>query len=167
MMLPFLLGACQPKGSSTENTPATGTEETPENPYISKNQAEETPIRKENLSGRVIALSSEEFIVYITDIDNPQGFRYKGQTPCIVDFYADWCRPCMSIKPMMEKLAAKYKGQLIIYKVNVDRAQDICATFDIQQIPTLMFFNTTDQPRKMVGAPTEEEMEKAIQGFLK
>lgn len=165
----LLLGACQWNSNrqkdANEDAPATTTESG--NPYISDNQAEETPALEEDLSGNVIALSASDFVKRITDIDNPQGFRYKGHTPCVVDFYADWCRPCMSIKPMMEKMAKKYKGQLIIYKINVDRAQDVCAAFGIQNIPTLMFFNTTDQPRKMVGAPSETEMENAIRDFLK
>jgi len=165
----LLLGACQWNGNRQKDADEDATATTTEsgNPYISDDQAEETTALEEDLSGNVIALSADDFVKRITDIDNPQGFRYKGHTPCIVDFYADWCRPCMSIKPMMEKMAKKYKGQLIIYKINVDRAQDVCSAFGIQSIPTLMFFNTTDQPRKMVGAPTETEMENAIRDFLK
>ena len=73
----------------------------------------------------------------------------------------------MQLKPITEKLAAKYKGQLIIYKVNVDKAQDICQSLGIQNIPTLFFFKPNTQPGKMVGAPSEAELEKAIEDFLK
>ena len=120
----------------------------------------------ENLSGKVIALTSDEFRSKVTDINPELGLRYKGTTPCIVDFYADWCRPCMQLIPITEKLAEKYKGQLIIYKVNVDKAEDICRSLEIQSIPTLFFFKPNTQPGKMVGAPTEAEFEKLIQDFI-
>lgn len=120
----------------------------------------------ENLSGKVIALTADEFRSKVTDINPELGLRYKGTTPCIVDFYADWCRPCMQLKPITEKLAEKYKGQLIFYKVNVDKAEDICQSLGIQSIPTLFFFKPNTQPGKMVGAPTEAEFEKLIQDFI-
>lgn len=166
LFIPFLLGACQQKNKSDNDLTNNIETEEESNPYISDDQEATRSVPEEDLSGNVIALSSNDFIARITEIDDQRGFRYKGNTPCIVDFYADWCRPCMSIKPMMKKLANKYKGKLIIYSINVDNAQDVCSAFGIQNIPTLMFFNTTDQPKQMVGAPSESELEKAIQDFL-
>ena len=79
----LLLGACQWNGNhqkdADEDAAATTTESG--NPYISDNQAEETPALEEDLSGNVIALTASDFTKRITDIDNPQGFRYKGHTP--------------------------------------------------------------------------------------
>ncbi len=166
--LPILFGSCDfKKNQHAEEQPTTPTEETRSgNPYISDNQAEETPVQGENLSGEVIALTAEEFTKRVTDVNDPNGFRYKGYTPCIVDFYADWCGPCQQIKPMISRMAAKYKGELIIYKINVDRAHEICNIFDIQSIPTLMFFSRDEQPRKIVGAPSESDLETAINDFL-
>ena len=73
----------------------------------------------------------------------------------------------MQLKPATERLAAKYKGQLIIYKVNVDKAQDICSALGVSSIPTLFFFKPNSQPGKMVGAPSEAELDQTIQEFLK
>ena len=134
--------------------------------YLNPSDEEQTGTA-EDLSGKVISLTADEFLKRITDIDQAKGLRYKGKTPCIVDFYAEWCGPCMHLKPITEKLAAKYKGQLIIYKVNVDKAQEICQTLGISSIPTLFFFKPNTQPAKMVGTPSERELEKAIQEFLK
>ena len=153
---------------TTEPQTGEGTEAKTEGSYDYLNPSDEgQTAAAENLSGKVIALTAEEFRERVTDITPELGLRYKGTTPCIVDFYADWCRPCMQLKPITEKLAAKYKGQLIIYKVNVDRAEDVCRSLDIQSIPTLFFFKPNTQPGKMVGAPTEAELEKTIQEFLK
>jgi len=126
----------------------------------------ETQTTQEDLSGKVIALTASEFLDKITDVDPAKGMRYKGHTPCMVDFYADWCRPCMQLKPVTEKLAAKYKGQLIIYKVNVDKAQDVCQALNISSIPTLLFLKPNVQPGMMVGAPTEAELDQTIRDFL-
>lgn len=120
----------------------------------------------EDLSGKVQVLTEEEFAQKITEFDNEKGFQYKGKTPCVVDFYADWCRPCAALNPVMVELAEKYKGQLIVYKVNVDRAQRLAAAFQITSIPTLVFFKPNSQPGMMVGAPAKAELEGVIQEFL-
>lgn len=162
----LILAACGQKKTSdlTQDT----TESSVQNNYDYLNPSEDDQTATaEDLSGKVIALTADEFRAKITDIDPELGLRYKGTTPCLVDFYADWCRPCMELKPITEKFAEKYKGQLIIYKVNVDRAEDICRSLDISAIPTLFFFKPNAQPSKMVGAPNETELEQMIQEVLK
>lgn len=165
-LLSLVLVACHSKNQDkTDDAQATQTEQQG-NPYISDTQAQDTPVKEENLSGEVVVLTASDFVDRITEINNENGFRYKGTTPCIVDFYADWCGPCRRIQPMMERMAQKYKGQLIIYKINVDRAGDICERFGIQSIPTLMFFRRDEAPGRMVGAPSERELESTITDFL-
>ena len=162
----FLTACGQKNNQNTTEQPQT---KTTENSYshLNPGQDDGAANKAEDLSGKVIALTASEFLDRVTEIDPALGLRYKGNTPCMVDFYADWCKPCMQLKPITEKLAAKYKGQLIIYKVNVDKAQDICQALSISSIPTLFFFKPNEQPGKMVGAPTEAELEKVIQDFLK
>ena len=165
--LSLLFAACGQKPN--QDTQEQSQTEVTENKYDHLNPGQENTAsaKSEDLSGKVIALTAEEFRERITDINPELGLRYKGTTPCIVDFYADWCKPCMQLKPITEKLAQKYKGQLIIYKVNVDKAQDICQSLGISSIPTLFFLKPNAQPGKMVGAPSEAELEKVIQDFLK
>lgn len=133
--------------------------------HLNPSQDEGKPKKKEDLSGKVISLTSEEFRELVK-IDQERGLLYKGKTPCMVDFYADWCRPCMQLKPATERLAEKYKGKIIIYKVNIDKAQDIAQLLGISNIPTLLFFKPNTQPAKIVGAPTEEELERVIKEFV-
>lgn len=167
-LLPFLFLGCHNKSQQpVETNEAPAEQNISGNPYISDDQAETTPVHEEDLSGRVISLSAEEFTEQIMEVENVQGFQYKGLTPCMVDFYANWCSPCMSIKPMVEELAKKYKGQVIIYKVNVDHAREVCEQLDISSIPTLMFFKRNEQPKKMVGAPSKGELDKALNELTK
>jgi thioredoxin len=124
------------------------------------------PVVHEDLSGQVQILSDLEFVEKITEVSNPKGFQYKGKTPCIVDFYADWCRPCTRMIPIYNELAKKYQGKVIFYKLNTDKAPGIALAFNIESIPTLLLMQPNEQPVKIVGAPTFEELEKAIQTVL-
>lgn len=162
----LMFAACGQKKMSEQQTQE-GTKSNTEGSYDYLNPSgEEQTGTAEDLSGKVISLTADQFLKRITDIDQAKGLRYKGQTPCIVDFYAEWCGPCMQLKPITEKLAAKYKGQLIIYKVNVDKAQDICEALGISSIPTLFFFKPNTQPGKLVGSLSEAELDQTIQEFL-
>lgn len=164
----LLFAACGQK-SKTEQPVQAESQTEAANDYAHLNPAQNdgTDHVQEDLSGKVIALTADEFLARVTDIDPEKGLRYKGKTPCIVDFYADWCGPCRGLAPIAEKMAKKYKGQLIIYKVNVDKAQNICGALNISNIPTLLFMKPNAQPGIMVGAPTESEFDQAIQDFIK
>ena len=116
--------------------------------------------------GKVIKISQAEFAKKIFNYNDPQAL-YTGKTPVVVDCYADWCGPCRNLAPIAARMAEKYKGRLIIYKINVDKAQDICEALDITSIPTLFFMKPNAQPGMMVGAPDESEFDQAIQDFLK
>lgn len=165
----LMFTACGQKNNVAEsqNTSVSTDNHKTENIYVSPTQAEDAPVVTEDLSGKVITLTAAEFIEKITEIDNERGVRYKGITPCLVDFYADWCRPCVQLRPTLDKMAEKYKGKFIIYKINVDRAQDVCQKFGIKNIPTLIFFKPNAQPQAMVGAPSETELDQTIESFLK
>ncbi len=165
LMAAVIFAGCGQKKTSEQQQAETKAKTEGNYDYLNPSDEGQTAAA-ENLSGKVIALTADEFRSKVTDINPELGLRYKGTTPCIVDFYADWCRPCMQLKPITEKLAEKYKGQLIFYKVNVDKAEDICQSLGIQSIPTLFFFKPNTQPGKMVGAPTEAEFEKLIQDFI-
>ncbi len=167
LILPLLFGSCKQK-ENTENTQPE-TEQTTEesnSSYMTDPTSTEVSTVEENLSGNVIQLTSSEFIERICDVYDTKGFAYKGHTPCLVDFYANWCGPCMKLKPTIEKLAKEYKGEFIVYSVNVDRAQEICDVLDIQSIPTLVLFSRTKQPAKIVGFVEESELKTAINDYI-
>ena len=111
-------------------------------------------------------LDDDSFTAMITDIDNEKGLQYKGMTPCIVDFYADWCRPCSALHPVLVDLAKEYKGKLIIYKVNTDKATKTASALGIRSIPTLLFFKRNAQPGAIRGALPKKELKQIIDQFL-
>lgn len=157
----LIVSSCSQKKEDA-TSPETITEQVESTDIKTNEQGSYVP----DTSGKLQAISEEEFIKYITEINNPKGFQYKGSIPCIVDFYADWCRPCHALNPILIELGEKYKGQIIIYKLNVDRAVNVSEAFGVKSIPTLIFFKPQSMPSKMEGAPAKEELEKAISDLL-
>ena len=161
-----MFAACGQKNTTEQNQEQVQTETANDYSHLNPAQGDEQTALQEDLSGEVITLTADEFLEKVSDIDPAKGLRYKGLTPCMVDFYADWCGPCRQFAPITERMAQKYKGQLIVYKINVDKAQDICEALDINSIPTLFFFKPNTQPGMLVGATDEEDLDDVIRNFI-
>jgi len=117
--------------------------------------------------GTVIQLTKAMFLEKVYDYEkNPKQWQYKGEKPCIIDFYADWCRPCKQVAPIMAEFSEKYKGQVIIYKVNTDQERELAQFFGIRSIPTVFFCPATGDPQMTQGALPKETFEKIISDVL-
>ncbi|MFC1729734.1 thioredoxin family protein [candidate division KSB1 bacterium] len=118
-------------------------------------------------NGKVISITKEDFINNIWDYQkNPDSFLYKGEIPCIVDFYADWCRPCKIVAPIMEELAQDYKGKINIYKVNTDLEKELAQVFRIQGIPSMLFVPAEGLPQMTSGAFAKNEYVNIINDVI-
>ena len=118
-------------------------------------------------TGTVVQLTKAMFLENIYDYEkNPKQWIFKGDKPCIIDFYADWCRPCKMVAPIMAELSEKYKGQIIIYKVNTDQERELSQFFGIRSIPTLLFCPAKGDPQMTQGALPKEDYEKIITDVL-
>jgi thioredoxin len=116
---------------------------------------------------KTIHLTKEEFLSKVVDFENnPDEWKYLGDKPALVDFYADWCGPCKSIAPVLEELAAEYEGQIYIYKVDTDAEQELAAAFGIRSIPTLLFIPMKGNPQVAQGALPKANLKKAIDEVL-
>ena len=114
-----------------------------------------------------IHLTKAEFLKKVSNFEtNPTGWKYLGDKPCIIDFYATWCGPCKLIAPILEDLAKEYKGQIYIYKVNIDAEREIANAYGVHSIPTLYFCPMNGDPRVAQGAIPKESFQKAINGVL-
>ena len=125
-----------------------------------------TPAAAEG-TGEVVTLTKAEFLKKVFDYEkNPTKWVYAGDKPCIIDFYADWCGPCKRVAPILRELAAEYKQEIIVYKINVDQEKELAAVFGVQSIPTFLFIPKEGQPMVSMGALPREEFVKQIDSFL-
>ncbi|HLP05946.1 MAG TPA: thioredoxin [Paludibacter sp.] len=114
-----------------------------------------------------IHLTKAEFLAKVANFEtNPTEWKYLGDKPCIIDFYASWCGPCKMIAPILEDLAKEYDGQIYIYKVNTEEEQELAGAFGIRSIPTLLFCPMGEAPQMAQGAMPKDAFKKAIDEVL-
>lgn len=88
------------------------------------------------------------------------------QRPVLIDFWADWCAPCKTLMPMLEKLANEYAGQFLLAKVNCDEEQAIATQFGVRSLPTVMVMKDGQPADGFVGAQTETAVREMLEKFL-
>lgn len=108
-------------------------------------------------------LTKETFIEKISELDN---FKFKGDKPVFIDFYADWCGPCKMVGPIVEELAEEYKDKVDVYKINTDEEAELASAFGIQSIPTLIFIPMNGEIKSAMGAVPKSTLKKAFQEIL-
>ena len=79
----------------------------------------------------------------------------KASVPVLVDFYADWCGPCKMVAPLVDELAHKHMGKVLVTKVDTDRAPEVAAKYDIRSIPTLIIFRDGVEVERSMGFEPE------------
>ena len=115
----------------------------------------------------VIELNKQQFLEKVWNYEsNPDAWQYNGTLPCVIDFNAKWCGPCRKMEPILNSLAAKYNGKIIIYKVDVDKEKELASLFGISSIPAFLFCPTKGDPRGTMGAYPADEFEKIIRTVL-
>lgn len=114
-----------------------------------------------------VQLDKTSFKKLVMDYEkNPKTWVFEGDKPAIIDFYADWCRPCRMIAPIMEELAVEYQGQIDIYKVDTEAQRELAAVFGITSLPTVLFIPKEGNPSAQKGALPKESYKKIIDEFL-
>jgi thioredoxin len=111
-------------------------------------------------------LTKETFFEKVFNYEKNQDWKFEGELPCIIDFYADWCQPCKIISPILKELAEEYKDQINIYKVNTETETELAAAFGIRSIPSLLFCPKNDKPQMAMGALPKEQLKQAISEVL-
>ena len=106
------------------------------------------------MSELVKELTSSEF----------DSFSRKGLV--LIDFYADWCMPCVMMAPVLEETANKFKGKIMIGKINVEESPDVAQKFGVSSLPTIIILKEGEVIDKFMGAISEEELEEKLKEHL-
>ncbi len=107
-------------------------------------------------------LTKQSFLNKIFNFETEQEWKFKGERPAIIDFYADWCGPCKMIAPVMEELSDEYAGKVDIYKIDTEAEQELAAAFGIRSIPSILFIPIEGQPQMAQGALPKHTFKEVI-----
>lgn len=120
-----------------------------------------------NAPSNIVDIDKNTFLEKVFNYEkNTQTWVYEGSTPCIVNFYANYCPPCRKLFPTLTEIAQEYGEKIIIYRVNVESEKELAAAFGIQSIPLLIFVPVAGQPQAAAGALPKENIENIVDSFL-
>ena len=112
-------------------------------------------------------LTKEIFKEKVFNFESNKDWKFEGDKPAIIDFYADWCAPCKMVAPILEELQEEYGDKLNIYKIDTEDQRELAGMFGIQSIPSLLFIPSEGQPQMAMGALPKDTFKKAISDVLK
>ncbi len=136
------LGACQGSGDSEKQA------------NQSRQQQSENQQKEDKAT---IHLNKETFKQKVVDFENEERWNFKGNKPCVVDFYADWCAPCRITSPILEELAREYRDKINVYKVDVDKHRELAAAFGVRGIPSFLYCPVEGKPTMSSGIGESKE----------
>lgn len=112
-------------------------------------------------------LTMETFKSKVFDFEKNTDWKFEGDKPAVIDFYADWCGPCKMVAPILEELSKEYAGKIDIYKVDTEAEQELAGIFGIRSIPSILFIPMNDKPQMAAGALPKDTFKQAFADVLK
>ncbi len=116
---------------------------------------------------KTMSLNKADFLNKVANYEtSPSEWKFLGERPAIIDFYATWCGPCKMLSPILEELAAEYAGKIDIYKINVEEEEELAGVFGVRSVPTLLFVPMEGAPQMAQGALPKNVLQEAIRNVL-
>jgi len=102
----------------------------------------------------------------VTELTNGKFNDFIKSGTVLIDFYADWCMPCVMMGPVVEEMSEKFKGKIKFGKVNVEENQDIASKFNVFSIPNFVLFKDGKVANQFVGGMSEEDFENKLKELI-
>jgi len=112
-------------------------------------------------------LTNDTFKEKVFNYADSKEWKFEGNRPAVIDFYADWCGPCKMVSPILDELSSEYEGQIDIYKVDTEKERELAGAFGIQSIPSILFIPQDGQPQMAQGALPKDSFIRAFKDVLK
>ncbi|HLE31031.1 MAG TPA: thioredoxin [Bacteroidota bacterium] len=111
-------------------------------------------------------LTKDTFLQKVFNYEQNKEWKFEGELPCVIDFWAPWCGPCRAVAPVIEELSKEYAGKVNFYKINTDEEQELAGAFGIRSIPSLLFVPKNGDPKMAIGALPKESLKQAVETEL-
>ena len=114
-------------------------------------------------------LTKKDFLTKVADYEKTPGeWKFLGEKPAVIDFFAAWCGPCKALAPVLEDVAGdyQYRDRVDVYKVDVDKEEELASVFGVRSVPTLLFIPKDGQPRMMTGLMSKADLKRTIDDYL-
>ncbi|MGE5449252.1 MAG: thioredoxin family protein [Bacteroidales bacterium] len=145
----WMLAACANPNSRPKQSPPAETKSSDSNAAVAAKSYEK--------------LDKAQFIEKVWDYTkSPDEWKYKGNKPAIIDFYADWCGPCRIASPILEEVGSEYAGKIQVYKINTDEERELAQVFQITGIPAFLYIPADGKPVMMAGIGRSKEDTKKM-----
>lgn len=111
-------------------------------------------------------ITTQEFKDLVFNYEESKEWKFKGDKPAVIDFYADWCAPCKMVAPIIEELSSEFEGKIDFYKVNTEVEQEFSGAFGIRSIPSILFIPVEGQPQMSAGALPKNTFKEAFKDIF-
>ena len=156
VIIAITASACSSTNGGNDNTPV-----------VSKSETMAQTPSGDKSDAKPEYLTNETFKEKIWDYEaNPQEWVYEGSEPAIIDFYADWCKPCKMVAPILDEISQDYAGKIKVYKIDTQKQRELASVFQVSSIPAFLYIPVNGKPQMDKGFKQKEAFEKIIDDFL-
>ncbi len=111
--------------------------------------------------GGTSLISKDKFLKEVWNYEeSPNEWKFLGDKPVVIDFYADWCGPCRIASPILEEVSNEFAGKIKVYKIDTQKERELAGVFGIQSIPAFLYIPVQGKPVMIAGIGQSQEETK-------
>ena len=105
-----------------------------------------------------ISLTTQGFKEKVFNYETEKDWKYQGELPAIIDFYAEWCIPCKKMKPELEELAKEQAATVEVYRIDVDDNPELAKQLEVSSLPVVMIYKGGEEKYSVTGYASKAEL---------